>query len=366
MAKRSKGGVSIYLERGRLRLRWSCPDPQGQPKRYSIAFGENTGFNRNAAERLAKQVEGDIASGNFDHSLRKYRATTEAGNAAPALGMLVDRYVAARFTADQSSSLERHRTLKNHLIRCFGNIEADEVDDRNAAYFAEFLGQTQGGESVNHSLTVLRSIWRWGIERGYVQVNPWLNQSVAVEPRQDARPFSLEEIRAIVAGFEGDYYQDFVRFLLGAGCRIGEAIALEWSAISADCSEVWFGKAWDAKGKRVKPTKTNKVRTVPMSPGIQTFLKARQQAAESRLVFPSPTGEYIDRQNFVNRHWRPILMRLGIEYRTPYNSRHTRWSHEIANGLDVAVAARYAGNRSRTMMERYLGATKRPPLMDLD
>jgi integrase len=366
MAKRSKGGVSIYPERGRLRLRWSGWDAQGQSKRWSIAFGEDTGFNRNAAERLARQIEGDIASGNFDHSLRKYRASTEGGNDAPALGVLVDRYVAARFTAEQSSSLERHRTLKNHLTRCFGSIEADEVGDRNAAYFVEYLQQTQGGDSINHSLTVLRSIWRWGIERGYVQVNPWLTQSVAVEPRQDARPFSLEEVRAIVAGFEGDYYQNFVRFLLGAGCRVGEAIALEWSAVNDDCSEIWFGRSWDAKGKRVKPTKTNEVRTVPMSPGIQTLLQERRQTAESRLVFPSPTSGYIDRQNFISRHWKPILTKLGVEYRTPYNSRHTRWSHEIAGGMDVAIAARYAGNRSRTMMERYLGATKRPPLMDLD
>jgi integrase len=137
---------------------------------------------------------------------------------------------------------------------------------------------------------------------------------------------------------------------------------------------VWFGRSWDAKGKRIKTTKTNKARTVPMSAGTQKLLQERrrdasqipQGSAESRLVFPCPNGGHIDRQNFINRHWKPILTRLGIEYRTPYNSRHTRWSHEIANGLDVAVAARYAGNRSRTMMERYLGATQRPPLMDLD
>nr|WP_242026660.1 tyrosine-type recombinase/integrase [Leptolyngbya sp. FACHB-17] len=190
---------------------------------------------------------------------------------------------------------------------------------------------------------------------------------VKTEPRRAAKPFSREEIQQILAAFEANYYHHFVRFLLGVGCRIGEAIALEWAALNEDCSEVWIGKAWDAKGKRVKSTKTNETRTVPISPNIQKMLQELREQSESKLVFPAPKGGYIDGNNFLKRHWKPLFENTGIEYRTLYNSRHTRWSHEIESGnLTIAEAADYAGNSRRTMMDRYYGATKRPRLKDFD
>ena len=116
---------------------------------------------------------------------------------------------------------------------------------------------------------------------------------VVTMAKQSAKPFTREEIHKIMEAFKGNYYENFVRFLLGVGCRTGEAIALEWSAINDDCSEVWIGKAWDSKGKRVKSTKTNETRTVPISPGVQKMLQDLREQSKSKLVFPAPKGGYI-------------------------------------------------------------------------
>jgi integrase len=364
--KAVKGSVSISVVDGRFRLRWQGVDSQGKPKRFTLAAGAENNVNRIAAERLAREIELDLASGNFDPTLRKYKKGVDSQNSLT-IAQLCDRYVNVRIRADQSSSIERYKTLKNHLLNCFRDLTVEDCDDRKAAAFVRYLCNLElAGDTTNLYLTLCRAVWNWGQKKGYVRMNPWLDLKVETQPKPPAKPFSTGEVAKILTAFEESYYHNFVRFLLGAGCRIGEAAALRWDAVSDDCSEVWFGRAWDAKGKRVKPTKTNRTRTVPVSPGIQALLQQLKQSADSELVFPSPKGGFMDRANFRKRHWKPTLERLGIEYRSTYNSRHTRWSHEIAKGMDIAIAARYAGNRPRTMMDRYLGATDRPRLKDFD
>ncbi len=50
------------------------------------------------------------------------------------------------------------------------------------------------------------------------------------------KPFTSEEIKAIIQGFEQDryysHYAGFVEFLFGTGCRTGEAIGLCWKHLN--------------------------------------------------------------------------------------------------------------------------------------
>ncbi len=42
-----------------------------------------------------------------------------------------------------------------------------------------------------------------------------------------------------------------------------------------------------------------------------------------KSVFTSSKGNPIDDHNFRNRAWKSVLSRVGVEYRKPYNTRHT-------------------------------------------
>lgn len=323
--------------------------------------------SRDAAEKLAKTIQLDIASENFDYSLRKYKQGLDRPDSVT-VESLLDRYITAKFSPEQTSSLDRYRTIQNHFAKFQRSITADECTEKKAIAFMEYLQECgQSGETVNMNLTCIRAVWNWAIKKGLVHINPWIDlQKVKVESREQAKPFTLDEIRKILESFEGDYYESFVRFMLGVGCRIGEAVALKWSAVNDDCSKVFIKQAYNLRSRKIKGTKTGKNRYVPVSPKIQAMLQELRKDAVSNFVFPSPKGKRIDRANFRKRHWQPTLEKLDIEYRSPYNARHIRWSHEIKNGLDIATAAKYAGNSSRTMMDRYLCSTGSPALKDFD
>jgi integrase len=129
------------------------------------------------------------------------------------------------------------------------------------------------------------------------------------------KPFTSEEIKAIIQGFKTDkyysHYVEFVEFLFGTGCRTGEAIGLCWKHLSGDCSTVWIGESL-SRGVR-KSTKTNRARTIALTPKLQDILiSLKPENIDPELpVFTSSKGNYIDDHNFRNRAWKSVLSKVG-------------------------------------------------------
>lgn len=200
-----------------------------------------------------------------------------------------------------------------------------------------------------------------------VETDPWkeLIGRVKVPPKQPPKPFTREEIGAIILGFQTDryysHYADFVEFLFGTGCRIGEAIGLQWQHVFDDCSGVWIGEAY-SRGTR-KSTKTNKARTVEMTPKLQVMLKRRRppEPDKETLVFPGPEGGPINDNNFRRRAWTSVLTKLEIDYRKPYTTRHTLVSHALDLGMNPVMVAQLTGHDVQVLYQNYAGNVNSRP-----
>ncbi len=79
------------------------------------------------------------------------------------------------------------------------------------------------------------------------------------------------------------------------------------------------------------------------------------------LVFPAPKGGPIDDHNFSQRIWRKILDRLEIDYREPYNMRHTFISHSLEAGANPVLLAQLTGHNVKTLYEHYAGYINSSP-----
>jgi integrase len=95
-----------------------------------------------------------------------------------------------------------------------------------------------------------------------------------------------------------------------------------------------------------------------MTPNLQKLLLARRPSDfdPEALVFTGPTGKCIDDGNFRNRSWKPILTRLEIDYRRPYNTRSTLVSHALELGMSPVSIAQLTGHDVKVLYERYAGA----------
>ena len=106
---------------------------------------------------------------------------------------------------------------------------------------------------------------------------------------------------------------------------------------------------------------------MPLTPRLQQLLLDRRPTdfLLDRLIFTSTNGSAIDSKNFCNRYWKPALAELGIDYRKPYNTRHTLISHGLEAGMNPVAIASLTGHNVRTLYENYAGLVNPPQLPDL-
>ncbi|WP_309742367.1 MULTISPECIES: tyrosine-type recombinase/integrase [unclassified Chamaesiphon] len=172
-------------------------------------------------------------------------------------------------------------------------------------------------------------------------------------PKQK-KTFTIPELQAILIAFANHsqyyHYTNFVIFLVSTSCRFGEAAGLRWKHLAADFSTVWIGEIISRGHQNQKGTKTGKSRTIQLPPGGRSMLADkfdRLKPQSDDLVFPSPKGLAIDDRRFRARAWKKILASCKIEYRVPYNLRHSGISHALYEGANPIALAEQTTNRTR-------------------
>ena len=353
--KSKRGTVTVEGFRGMLRFRWSF-----KSKRYGFSMGvPDTVVNRIVAEGKARVIEGDMVTGNFDESLDKYRPAPAIVKAEVTVTVLFERFQTHKKKTLYSQSIAKYRALHKPLLAFFKTKAAALVDLETAEKFRDYLSLSQAPSTVRERLTTINACWKWGIKAKLLTSNPWDEalRSVKVPPMQRPRPFTKPEVEAILDGFRTSpvygYYVDFVEFLFSTGCRPGEAIALQWKHLSDDYSVIWIGESLTRDGER-KPTKTNRSRRFRLPSRVQAMLKVRYTGqSPDDLVFSAPRGGRIDDHNFCTRAWAKVMTTASIEYRKPYNCRHTFISHSLERGMLPVTLAEIVGNSVKVLLERY-------------
>lgn len=364
--KSLKGTVQVEEYQERLRLRWRYSG-----KRYALAIGlPATKVNRKVAQQKSTQIEMDIASGHFDLTLKAYKPHTHNQPTQITGVELFEGFRGYKAKVLYARTLQKYNVLLRHLIRFFADKPAHTIMLSDAEKFADELGK-HGLTPVSHReyLALLKAEWIWGSKNELVEVNPWeeLPGRIKVPPKQMPKPFTRDEIGAIIQAFKTDRYglpyADFVQFLFGTGCRISEVIGLRWKHLSENCSSVWIGESL-SRGVR-KSTKTNRARTVTLTPKLQTMLLARRPANPDPdgLVFPSPRGGAINNNNFRRRIWQPTLTRLEINYRKPYTTRPSLISHALDLGMNPVMVAQLTGHNVETLYQNYAGNVSSRPML---
>lgn len=366
--KAQKGTVVVQVFQDRLRLCWSYLG-----KRFFLYIGlPDNKVNRGVAEEKARKIEGDMATGNFDPTLKKYKSEVVLRRNQTSAVTLFERFTQSKAKCLASPTLAKYAAITGYFARYFKEKPASAITVEDAEAFTDWLITQIKPITAKDRLSLIKACWQWGIEQDLIESNPWkeMTKRVKPTPKQMPKPFSLEEIGAIIKTFRTDryycHYADYVEFLFGTGCRTGEAIGLQWKHVNDDCSTVWIGESL-SRGVR-KSTKTNRARTVALTPKLQEMLLSRKPAEYNPdgLVFPSPTGKAIDDCNFRDRAWKTILTRLEIDYRKPYTTRHTLVSHALDLGMNPVMVAQLTGHDVQVLYQNYAGnVNSRPRLPEL-
>ena len=351
--------VSVNVNSNRLRLVFK---PPGSKSRKFLYLGmADTPLNRTIAEKIARQIEGDIVTDNFDPSLEKYKQPENRASNQSILSIW-DRYRNYKALRISSRSLEKYDYTRPNLARFFGDRTIDSLNQADADNFTRFLVEVEelSELTAKQRLSLIKGAWEWALGQELVEKNPWRTtlELIKVPPKRAPIPFTQSEVQIIIAGFRKsryyNYYTDFVRWQFGCGTRFGEAAALRWEHLSPECDHVWIGEAY-SRGK-LGATKTNEQRAFDLPESLSIMLVQRKGNAEpTDLVFPAANGGPMNDRNFRNRAWKKVLESCEIPYRKPYITRSTFISHCSALGWSPADIADITGHDPEILIRHYLG-----------
>jgi integrase len=352
--------MSIWIEtKGTaLRLRW-----RHEGKRYCLGLGVQNNLTGQAfANQKKAQIEMDIISGYFDPTLLKYKPRKLGSNPSEITAVaLFEKYTVSKDKKLAPGSMCRYRAITSKLQKVLGNKLAHQVNESIAKSVVRVMNQTLKGQTVITYLYLIRACWDWAKDKYHLaDINPWNDclNLVTIEPRIPDKPFTIVELQSIVKGFSNHphycHYKEFVVFLAHTACRFGEAAGLRWKHLGTDFSTAWIGKSI-SRGNE-KSTKTNKDRIIQLSPTLKSILLSRYEQvnpSQTDLVFPSPKGLAINDDNFRPRVWKKVLSTCSVEYRRPYNLRHSAITHALERGANPIALAKQTGHSVKVLLSTY-------------
>jgi len=235
-----------------------------------------------------------------------------------------------------------------------------------------FLSNTLAPKTHNTRLWLLKSVAAWAVAEGLLTANPWLKVKPRKGTKEIIKPFSQDEAARIIAGFEEFYpaWTPFAKFLFLSGCRMSEAIGLQWKHVDFGRGEICIceslpllpGKSYE---RARKGTKTGSIRFLKTNTQLTELLEQVKSvsAKPDELVFRNPTNtNHIDSHNFRNR-WKKVLAAANIPYRRPHIIRHSFASHAIEQGCPLTGVAYLLGHADTRMVCRtYAHLVDRPNL----
>lgn len=375
------GKVRTRPETGRLYFDFHL---QGVRYREHSALPD-TPANRRRMEKALERIEAEIAAGTFDYA-KTFPGSKRAANVAPRppVGLppppMIVRSNLPRFDAfaeqwfaergiewRHSHKLAVESIFKVHLMPTFATLQLDEIDRALVMDFRrKLMDPTEkklrrrgilAPATVNRIIGTLRLILaeaslRFGI------TNPCVEIRRLKPKRTDIHPFTLEEIHRILKNVRPDY-RPYVTFRFFTGVQSAEASGLKWRHVDFARSLVMIRETF--QDGRTEYTKTDgSQRDLQISaPVIEALHAMRPDGYEANpgafadtYVFHTRAGRPIDTTNFVYRVWKPLLERVGIPYRRPYEMRHTCATLWLAAGESPEWIARQLGHTTTEMLFR--------------
>lgn len=317
-----------------------------------------TPANLKYAERLAHEIRTKVKFGTFSYAEyfpASLDATTGQG---VTLSHRLDLWLSVQ-SDKANSTLKGYRiavefwksTIGNKLIRSV--VHSDILTA--LASKPKWTGKTR-----NNKTSVLRLALLLALRDRVIQTNPIEGLESAEHQRPEPDPFSVDEAEAIISAMtaKGDHeVARYFGFKFYTGLRTSESLGLKWSSIDWRKGTLAVSDAV-VLGEYKDHTKTNEVRHVEINSRALQFLKEQKPSTflhKAGWIFPDPrTGErWTDDEPPRELYWRPCLKRIGMRYRSPYETRHTYATMMLMAGVAPAFAARQMGHSIETFLRKY-------------
>lgn len=255
-------------------------------------------------------------------------------------------------------TLKAYRLQAGLLSRALGNPEIGEITYEQLKTYLAAQDHLKPS-SIGHRIRFIQSFFRWAIDEGYISKNPAARLK---EPKLGTRiPKFLTEddIETLREACTSPLEHALVEFLYTTGCRIGEIVGLDKSALDMQNGSVIV----QGKGDKEREVYFNTKCRI----WLKKYIEARKDDDPALFVTErSPHRMSIAQIRYIIKR---VARRAGVEANVyPHRLRHSYATHLLNNGAPMEaiqqlmghqkaettqIYAQLSGERRRELYKRY-------------
>ncbi len=331
----------------------------------------DTKVNRRRLQKKLDQINAELLTNLFDYlahfpaskvaktlAMDKLIQSGETIKNAPDFELFLEEWVEESILKWRPSHHKNMISMqKKYYLPAFSGKKIDSITRADLLKFRTSLAKESGrnGRStisnnrINKIMDPLRRVFEEAADRHDFNT-PFIRIKPLKIEKSDVNPFSFEEVNKIVSSVRDDYSRYYlVRFL--TGMRTAEIDGLKRKYLDFNNRTIKIRETIVA-GKCDYTKNDFSQREIAMSQPVYDALQLQVKVSSplSEYVFCTLSGKPIEHNNVTKRIWYPLLKRLGLEKRRPYQSRHTAATLWLASGESPEWIAKQMGHSNTQML----------------
>ncbi|CRI32455.1 site-specific integrase [Helicobacter ailurogastricus] len=244
-----------------------------------------------------------------------------------------------------------HYSLKRVIELLTGGVDCNTMH-LNSAHVSQFYKRLIDGHySHAHTKTMvfyLKDFLEFCTQEGYIEKNPFFTQKITnTKPPKKIIPFSLEQIKRVLAHAKDAKLKAFLTVAFFTGARTGELLALRWEDVDFKKDTITIKATYNYTQRTTQTPKTkSSTREIDMLPVVKRAL----------MEFANKIGGYEPhREIFAYKRmrlhniayaWKNLLSALGMPHSKLYTTRHTFASLMLSRGEDPLWVSHTLGHKN--------------------
>lgn len=329
--------------------------------------------NKSSIQRAAvlrEDIRAKIKAGDFDYA-EHFPESPRAGVSRKKAGLmraLLQKQLETYERQVQNGQLSPStyngyaKVINGERMKHWHEVQASDVTPSMLREWITEMDCTS--KAIRNMLIPLRSVFEDALNDGLIEFDPFERIALTKLIRQTSRasdyvvqPFTRAEREAILVACREDE-RPMLQFWFNSGLRPGELQALQWEHIDFDKKIARIVLNQVAGVVKAPKTEAGK-RDVELNAEAVEALKQQRSVSQARgtrvWLNPRTLKPWTTDAQIRKTLWLPVMERAGIEYRNPYQIRHTYASTLLTAGANPWYVAQQLGHEDVEMVFRTYG-----------
>ena len=244
--------------------------------------------------------------------------------------------------------------FERYINPYFKHREFSEIKPMIIENWQNMLLKKYSAATVKKYTNILKQIMRKALANDLCMKDPFIGVDIVKKaPPKKRAIYTEDEMFNIISNASG-WFKTFIVTAFATGMRTGELLALKWSDIDFEKRVITVQRNINHAVIK-ESTKTNKSRTIDMLDLVYDALSNEfSHKKNDEWIFTNKYDEpFSESKNILKYYFKPLLEKIGVEYKSLYSSRHSFISLMLNRGMDLMWVQNIAGHASSTTTLKY-------------